>query len=58
MTVLGIMLGWRRLTFRLASSMVITALRVTSAPVPAVVGMAIMGAGVWVRGWASPMISR
>lgn len=58
MTVSGIMLGWRRLTFRLASSMVMTALRVASAPVPEVVGMAIMGAGGWVRGWASPISSR
>lgn len=45
MTLSGIIKRCRRLTFTLASGRAITALRVASAPVPAVVGMAIMGAG-------------
>lgn len=57
-TLSGIMERWRRLTFTLASGIAITAFRVTSAPVPAVVGMAIIGAGGWSSGFPSPRISR
>ena len=57
-TLSGIMELWRRLTFTLAAGIAITAFRVASAPVPAVVGTAIMGAGGWSSGFPSPMISR
>ena len=48
----------RRLTLRRASGTPITALRVTSAPVPAVVGMATKGNGGWSSGRPCPTTSR
>ena len=50
--------GLRRLTFTRASSTMSTALRVTSAPVPAVVGMAIVGTEGSASGRARPTTSR
>ena len=35
-----------------------TALRVTSDPVPAVVGTAMNGTGAWANGWLPPTTSR
>ncbi len=48
----------RRLTFTLCSGDDSTALRVTSEPVPAVVGMATNGADGFVNALPGPMISR
>ena len=48
----------RRLTLRRCSGTPITALRVTSAPVPAVVGMATKGKGGWSSGRPCPTTSR
>jgi hypothetical protein len=45
------MSGLRRLTFTLCSGEPSTALRVTSAPVPAVVGMAMKGRGGFASGF-------
>ena len=50
--------GLRRLTFTLCSGDDSTALRVTSEPVPAVVGMAMNGADGFVNALPRPMISR
>jgi hypothetical protein len=48
----------RKLTFILCAGEASTALRVTSAPLPAVVGMAMNGAGACSMGCALPMTSR
>jgi hypothetical protein len=54
----GSISGLRRLTFTCSSSAINTAFRVTSAPVPAVVGIAMNGAARLASGRALPMTSR
>ena len=54
----GIISGLRRLAFSPCSGAARTALAVTSAPVPAVVGTATQGADGRVIAWPDPMISR
>jgi hypothetical protein len=49
--------GLRRLTFTRCSGEPNTALRVTSEPVPAVVGIATYGTAGFVNGLPAPMIS-
>ena len=56
--LVGSISGLRRLTFTRCSGEASTALRVTSAPVPAVVGTAMTGRGGLVNGSARPMTSR
>ena len=58
MAMRGSMNGLRRLTLRRCSGEARTALRVTSEPVPAVVGMAMNGADGFASGRPRPMISR
>ncbi len=48
----------RRLTLTRCWWEASTALRVTSDPVPAVVGMAMKGSGGLISGWPLPMTSR
>src|ERR1019366_7914145 len=56
--IFGSMCGLRRLTLTRCSGEASTALRVTSEPVPAVVGIAIKGADGLVSAWPRPMTSR
>ena len=58
MATSGSMDTLRRLTLTRCAGEASTALRVTSAPVPAVVGMAIMGAQALASGWPRPTTSR
>ncbi len=52
------MCGLRTLTLTRCSGEASTALRVTSLPVPAVVGMAITGSAGLASGWPRPITSR
>ena len=54
----GSIAALRRLTFTRAAGTASTALRVASAPVPAVVGTAMNGSGTSVSAWPRPTTSR
>ena len=54
----GIIIGLRRLALSRCSGTASTALAVTSAPVPAVVGTATNGRAGWVIFWPAPTTSR
>nr|WP_276602970.1 hypothetical protein [Nannocystis pusilla] len=54
----GSIFGLRRLTLTRCASAASTALRVTSEPVPAVVGTATKGTGSWTSGRPRPTTSR
>ena len=58
MAATGSIVLWRRLTFTRCSCEPITELRVTSDPVPAVVGMATQGSAGSLSDLPPPMISR